>query len=433
METAFGRTNAQREEQQDSSGFSRLHGKIQRWIWEQGWTELRDAQERAIQPILDGQSDVLIGSATASGKTEAAFLPILSRLLEEKSSKPGVQALYLSPLKALINDQFDRLEALCEQLDIPVHRWHGDVAHFRKKRVLKKPSGILLITPESLESIHVNHAPGIPGLFGRLAYVVVDEIHSFIGTERGIQLQSLIHRVELTVRRRIPRIGLSATIGDMEMAAAFLRPQGRFPPRIIVSEAGGRIVQLLVRGYVQRMPETGDVVPEGEGENHNPGAGDDLAIARDLYGVLRGNSHLVFANSRQRVEVFADLLRRLCEKNRVPNEFWPHHGSLSKEIREDSEAALKESGRPATAVCTSTLEMGIDIGFVASIAQVGNPPSVAGMRQRLGRSGRREEPPSLRIYIQEPEITPFTPPAGFAPNRVGPDRCHDQPHGTTMV
>lgn len=393
---------------QSSSGFPLLHPKIQRWIWEQGWTDLHDAQEQAIKPILGGGTDVLIGSTTASGKTEAAFLPILSRLLVEEAGKNGVRVLYISPLKALINDQFDRLEDLCARLEIPVHSWHGDVSH--KKEVLKHPKGVLLITPESLESIHVNHGSKIPDLFGNLAYIVVDEIHSFIGTERGVQLQSLMHRIELVIRRRIPRIGLSATIGDMEMAAEFLRPRGRFPRQLIVAEAGEQIIQLLVRGYVQGTPLVkGNLLGNEEIQKNVSETGDDLAIAKDLYSVLRGQSHLIFANSRQRVEKIADLLRRLCQRDRVPNEFWPHHGSLSKEIREDAEAALKESGRPATAVCTSTLEMGIDIGFVASIAQVGNPPSVAGMRQRLGRSGRRGEPPVLRIYIQESDITPNTP------------------------
>ena len=395
---------------QDSSQFSLLHRKIQRWIWEQGWTELRDVQEQAIQPILSGQTDVLLGSTTASGKTEAAFLPILSYLLNEKNHKTGVRVLYISPLKALINDQYDRLHTLSEQLEIPVHRWHGDVGGSKKKKVQKNPSGVLLITPESLEAIHIKPETNISRLFGQLAFVVVDEIHSFIGTERGIQLQSLIHRIELTIRRPIPRIGLSATIGDMEMAAAFLRPRSDFPRQIIVSEAGGQIVHLSVRGSLKGMPKTDASSSEQEEKNHDAGTGDNLSIAQDLYHVLRGSSHLIFANSRQRVEIIADLLRRLCEQNRVPNEFWPHHGSLSKEIREDSEAALKESGRPATAVCTSTLEMGIDIGFVDSIAQIGPPPSVAGLRQRLGRSGRREKPPCLRVYIEEFSITPNTAP-----------------------
>lgn len=133
--------------------------------------------------------------------------------------------------------------------------------------------------------------------------------------------------------------------------------------------------------------------------------GSDLAIGESLFKTLRGSSNLIFANSRNRVEYFADLLRKMCEEQHVPNEFWPHHGSLSKELREEAEAAIKDKSRPVSIACTSTLEMGIDIGAVTSIAQVGVPPSVASMRQRLGRSGRRGDPAILRIYLQEEELT----------------------------
>ncbi|MBF0427791.1 MAG: DEAD/DEAH box helicase [Magnetococcales bacterium] len=387
------------------SGFELLHPKIQKWVWEKNWVELKDAQEQAIPPILTGSTDLLIGAATASGKTEAAFLPILSRLLTEESQQGvGVRVLYLSPLKALINDQFGRTESLCKQLDIPVYSWHGDVPQAKKRKVLKEPDGILLITPESLEAIHIVHGHNIQKLFGRLQYVVVDELHSFIGTERGVQLQSLLHRIELVVRRVIPRIGLSATLGDMEMAAQFLRPGNRFPYRIIQSSSGSPFIQLRIRGYLHQPPKP--VVREEEE------AGDLVfqSIAEDMYKVMRGKSHLIFANSRSDVEIIADYLRRLCERYGVPNEFWPHHGSLSKEIRESAEAALKDQSRPATAICTSTLEMGIDIGMVESVAQVGPPPSVASMKQRLGRSGRRGNPAALRVYIREDFITPQTSP-----------------------
>ena len=202
---------------QASSAFTQLHPKIQRWIWEQNWCELRDAQERAVGPILAGNRDLIIAAATASGKTEAAFLPICSVLLDAgvgpvpdppagplptehtTPNAPGVQLLYVSPLKALINDQYGRLDSLCEHLDIPVHRWHGDVAGSRKAKVLANPDGLLLITPESLEALLVIHGPKVGRIFGGLKYVVIDEMHSFLGAERGAQLQSLLHRVELAI------------------------------------------------------------------------------------------------------------------------------------------------------------------------------------------------------------------------------------------
>lgn len=236
-----------------SSGFNRLHALIQRWIWDQGWTDLRDIQERAIDPVLSGDRDVIIAAATAGGKTEAAFLPVCSRLVEEP--RGSIRALYISPLKALINDQFDRLERLCERLEIPVHRWHGDVSSGHKRQVLSEPAGILLITPESLEAQFVLRGTAISKLFASLDYVVVDELHSFIGTERGKQLQSLLSRLEFVLRRRIPRIALSATLGDMDLAAEFLRPDRRLACDILVSNESRQDVRLQIRGYRVKPPD----------------------------------------------------------------------------------------------------------------------------------------------------------------------------------
>ncbi|MBA3342481.1 MAG: DEAD/DEAH box helicase [Gemmatimonadaceae bacterium] len=389
-----------------SAGFGRLHKQIQRWVWDQGWAELRDIQEQAIEPILDGGRDVIIAAATAGGKTEAAFFPICSRIMAQPSG--SVRALYVSPLKALINDQFDRLERLCERLEIPVHRWHGDVSSSRKRAVLSDPDGILLITPESLEAFFVLRGTAIGKLFGRLDFVVVDELHSFIGSERGQQLQSLLSRIELVLRRRVPRIALSATLGDMDLAAEFLRPGRTLPCDILVSSEAGQEVRLQIRGYRVKPP---DPATERDGADVDPL--DDAAvpmIGAHLFQVLRGEDNLIFANSRRNVEIYGDHLRLMCEQERIPNEFWPHHGSLSKELREHAETVLKDPNTPASVVCTTTLEMGIDIGSVATIAQVGVPPTVAGLRQRLGRSGRRGEPSVIRIYIEEPEIEPDSPP-----------------------
>jgi ATP-dependent Lhr-like helicase len=383
----------------ESQAFFQLDEKIRRWIWDQRWTDLRDAQERAIPLVLAGDTDVIIAAATATGKTEAAFLPICSKLLAEENQNACV--VYISPLKALINDQFSRMEQLCEQLDIPVHPWHGDISSSKKRKFLKKPTGILLITPESVESLFVNHGISIPQIFTKLLYVVVDELHSFIGSERGQQLQSLLQRIEFSIQRKIPRIGLSATIGDMELASRFLRPNGDTDTELIVSTSSNQELQLLLRGYIQRQPL---LLSNDETKEDDQTDGSLLEIGENLFKTMRGESNLIFANSRNRVEFFADFLRRSCEKNHLPNEFWPHHGSLSKELREDAEAAIKDKTRPVSIVCTSTLEMGIDIGSVSSIAQVGVPPSVASMRQRLGRSGRRGDPAILRIYIQEAEL-----------------------------
>jgi ATP-dependent Lhr-like helicase len=399
---------------QRSAAFERLHERVRRWIWDQNWTELRDVQERTVHAILDGEADVLIAAATASGKTEAAFLPICSQLVDITSE--GFQVLYISPLKALINDQFRRLDELCEHLGVPVHRWHGDVATGKKQKSLREPQGILLITPESLEAMFVLRGPEVHRLLGGVRFVVVDELHAFMGVERGRQIQSLLHRLELAVRRRVRRIGLSATIGDMSLAAEFLRPGRSSAVDTIVSSEGDQELRLQVRGYERPIAASvgtgarsgpGDAAPIVSDEADSE---DDISIADHLFKVLRGTHNLVFANSRTQVEHFSDLLRRRCEALGVPNEFWPHHGNLSRELRQDVEAMLKERARPVTAVCTSTLELGIDIGNVSSVAQVGTPPSVAGLRQRLGRSGRRGDPAVLRVYIRENRITPESAP-----------------------
>ena len=397
-----------------SKAFDLLHREVQRWIWEQGWTELRDAQEASIEPILSGGRDVIISAATASGKTEAAFLPICSALLDREDD--SIQVLYVSPLKALINDQFERLEAMCEGLSIPVHRWHGDVGSGKKRQVLKDPDGLLLITPESLESMFVNHGTKIEGLLSDISYVVIDELHAFIGTERGKQLQSLLHRVELVLRRRVPRVALSATLGDMSLAAEFLRPGRAEAVRVIISSDEGQEVRLQLRGYRVMPPklsasEAGALGDQGiEVEIEDVTTGDAIEISTHLFDTLKGTDNLIYANRRRDVELYSDLLRRRAERARVPNEFYPHHGSLSKEIREDVETMLKSKTQPVNVVCTTTLELGIDVGDVASIAQIGPPPSVSSMRQRLGRSGRRGDPAVMRLYVQEPEVDDQTTP-----------------------
>jgi len=370
---------------------------------------MRDAQERAVPALVDADRDVIIAASTAAGKTEAAFLPILTNLLNH--SEPAGAVLYISPLKALINDQWDRLTRLCERLELPVVAWHGDVAASKKQRFLKSPEGVLLITPESLEALFVSKGTGLTGAFQNLRYIVIDELHAFIGSERGKQLQSLMQRVEIVVGRDLPRVGLSATLGEMSLAQAFLRPDRPDGITVVESKSSGQELKLQVRGYVAKPMQR--VVADyalhasaDDGAETDDTSGTPAAIAGHLYEVLRGHNNLVFPNKRQDVEWFADRLRSLCENDGVPNEFWPHHGSLSKELRQDAEQALKAGDTPATAVCTTTLELGIDIGNIRTVAQIGCPPSVASLRQRLGRSGRRAgEPAMLRAYCQERALT----------------------------
>ena len=387
-------TNSPHSEFNAAASFFKLDERIQRWIWEKEWPSLYDVQARAIEPILAGDIDVIIAAPTAFGKTEAAFFPVLTKILQTKRS--GIRTIYLSPLKALINDQFERLEFLCEHLEVPVHRWHGDVAGSKKQQVLKSPTGVLLMTPESLEALFINHGTKISRLFEGLEYIVVDEAHAFIGTERGRQLQSLMHRLERQINRSVQRIALSATLSDLTIAAEFLRPGKVREVCPVESKDTSFQIKAQVRGYLQREPASKSDIP--------PDVSDE--IAKHLFDNLRGSHNMIFANSRSKVEDYADRLRSLSEREHVQDEFTVHHGSLSSEIRADVESRLRDRERPCTVVCTSTLEMGIDVGAMKSVAQMATPPSVSALRQRVGRSGRRMgESAILRMYSVEAEVT----------------------------
>lgn len=385
-----------------SSSFERLHPLIQKWIWREGWTELKDAQEQAIPVILRKNKDVIIAAATASGKTEAAFLPILTQLLS--TEKQGV-VLYISPLKALINDQWGRLQRLCEELKIPVTPWHGDISDGPKKKFFKNPQGVVLITPESLEAMLMNRGGSIATFFERLEYCVLDEAHAFIGSERGKQVQSLLARIEQVLGRDVIRVGLSATLGEMSLAAEFLRPSRPDNVEIIISKDSNQGLKVLVKGYRNAPMAVEDALQQSSAKAELPTAAEAQMVS-DMYLACKGSHNLIFPNSRRDVERLTDQLNQLCDNAGAPREFWPHHGSLSRALREDTEAALKNHNQPATGVCTTTLELGIDIGDVESIGQKGPAPSVASLRQRLGRSGRRAGKPSiLRCYCLENELT----------------------------
>ena len=363
-----------------SASFDLLDEHVRRWIWRQGWTSLKDIQENAIPVVLAGNSDVIISASTAGGKTEAAFLPILTAILQSDKSF-GYQVLYVSPLKALINDQYRRLSDITAEMGIDVIPWHGDIDAARKKRSLKNPNGIVIITPESLESFLINRERFVMGAFSSLQYVVIDELHSFIGTERGKQLQSLLSRIEQVTRRHIPRIAMSATFSDYDAVKYFLRNDGSMPCAIPPQGDRNHEIKILVKEYISSKDV--DI---------------SVPISQEIYNNLRGSNNLVFTNNRIDAEEYAVKLSDLCEENGVPNEFRVHHGSISKIERESVERDLQKGEHPVTAFCTSTLELGVDIGKVKSIAQIGTASSVSGLRQRLGRSGRRNEPSILRVF-----------------------------------
>lgn len=382
-----------------ADGYNRLHPEIQRWIREEGWTELREVQERSVHTILDGQGDVLISASTAAGKTEAAFLPILTMVSERKSQ--GLSVLYISPLKALINDQHRRLEVLSDRMEIPVVRWHGDAPQAAKQQTIKNPCGVALITPESIEALFVRRPMAARKLLGTLDFVVIDELHAFLKGPRGLQLHSLLRRIDAISPKRPRRVGLSATLGDPALAAEWLEPGSPSSVTLVETLFGAPELRMQVRAIIEpREVES----PNGHEDPGHPTALD--VIADHAFKTLRGENNLLFAGSRSRVEALSDRLRSRSDEVGVPNEFFPHHGSLSKELREELELRLKKAELPTTAIATTTLELGVDIGSVKSVAQVGAPRSLASLRQRLGRSGRRKGVPAiLRIYVREPELS----------------------------
>lgn len=371
--------------------FKRLAPPLQRALWELGWKALRETQVEALPLILDTWDDVVISAATAAGKTEAAFLPLLTRLWQGKSplnskgesgtdsaGSPRGVILYVAPVKALINDQVERLQLFCERMDIPVYPWHGDVGQSSRKRFFTDPRGVVLITPESLESMLFRRGADLRRIFAEIQAVVVDELHAFIGNVRGRQLQSLLHRLEAQLGQRVQRIGLSATLGDMGLAAEFLRPGHGDAVNIVATPGEKRNVQLAVKAILQ--PNT---ITQTAQDAH-------WTIADELFERLRGANYLVFPAGLGMVEFYADALRKHCEDAGLPVTYFPHHGRLAKSEREETESELKRGNLPVSAICTTTLEMGIDIGAIKGVVQIGAPQTVASLCQRIGRAGRRE-------------------------------------------
>jgi ATP-dependent helicase Lhr and Lhr-like helicase len=382
--------------------FDRLHPSIQKVLWDMKWGSLRDLQVDAIGAWFDGTSDFILMANTASGKTEAAFLPVVSSIAGDEGAG-SVRVLYVAPLKALINDQCRRVEDLCGRANISVHRWHGDVSQDKKHNLVESPSGVLLITPESLESLLMRRGPDLRRVFQKLEAVIIDEMHAFLDNERGRQLCCQLARLE-KLRKDLPktrRLGLSATLGSgengLERAKKWLQG-GRASDVLIVESKGARSIELVIKAFVQ---EAVNPAPSGATEEQEEDLSAGLiSVAQHILDNLRGRTNLVFCNRKAQIEILADFLRQLCERNSLPNEFLVHHGSLSKPIREHTEQEL-HSGRPTTALCSSTLELGINVGDVHSVGQVEPPHSVSALKQRLGRSGRKEGT-SSRLWLYVP-------------------------------
>ena len=451
--------------------FSRYAPFIRDFIYENGWESLRKVQREAAGVLFDSEENLLLCSATASGKTEAAFFPILTLLCEKPSLSFGV--LYIAPLKSLINDQFSRMEQLLRMSDLPLFHWHGDVAASHKTKALKEPRGILQITPESLESMLINRKNDIPRLFGDLRFIVLDELHSVMNSDRGRQIACQIARLDRLLGFHPRRVGLSATLGDKAAAAEFLgagsgretaytssgedKPAWRLgiahffiqndhfnqvvqnPSVVADTEAsdGGRLLPPSVSGappHGEELPE--EIAPAYPAVEYPAGYEDLQALMEKqsalrsgsalrgglpgkaafdpgyeyLYESSRNRACLLFSNSREETEYVTATLRQIADAKGEEDRFLIHHGNLSAALREETETKLKNgNGKKYVACATVTLELGIDIGVLERILHNGAPNSVSGFLQRLGRSGRRGAPPEMVMVLREETPLPNAP------------------------
>ena len=356
--------------------FYRLAPFIQDYIYRNKWEELRDIQVAAAEVIFDSEDNLLLTSGTASGKTEAAFLPVITQLWENPSGSVG--ALYVSPLKALINDQFERLEELLKEADIPVTKWHGDASPSAKKKLIKNPRGIMQTTPESLESLLMRNSANAFRLFSDLRFVIIDEVHYFMDNDRGLQLLSVLERLQRIIGFVPRRIGLSATLGDCTNAEKWLCMGTNAPCVTPKVRDKNRKVRLSVRFF-----------PIAEKIPHS----DSKTLLEHYYEYLYESTHgrrcIMFSNSKGEVEENIAHMKRLSEKNHGNDCYLVHYANISPALREFAEKRMKSGELPVCTGATVTLELGIDLGHLERIVQTGCPLTVSGLVQRLGRTGRR--------------------------------------------
>ena len=340
-----------------ASGFDRLSGALQYQIVNTlGFASLRPVQELTIDAVLDGD-DCIVLAPTAGGKTEAAFFPLLSKMTDEDWRPTSV--LYLSPIRALLNNQEDRVQRFAGLVGRRSFKWHGDVGDGERHRFLDEPADILLTTPESLEAMLLS--PRIPArqVFAGLRAVVIDEIHAFADDDRGAHLASVLERLSRYAGRELQRIGLSATVGNPEEILAWLRGGSARRGRII-DPGGERKKPDIALDYVGSIESAATVID----------------------ALHRGKKRLVFVDSRRGAE---ELGRHLADRGVLT---FVTHGSLSVTVRQDAEKAFAE-GDSCVIVATSALELGIDVGDLDHVLQIDAPATVASFLQRMGRTGRR--------------------------------------------
>ena len=370
--------------------FSGLPYFLKEYIHTSKWTEFRDIQLRAFEVLLGSKDHLLLSSGTSSGKTEAAMFPVIASLYADPPKSVGV--LYISPLKALIDDQFGRLTLVLRDSNIKLTSWHGEAETGMKDSLRRDPSGILQITPESLQGLVYGDRDEAKRLFGDLRFIIIDEVHSFMESDRGIQLLCCLERLQRVTGVCARRIGLSATLSDLSTAESWLSASTGVPT---VSEVCPAEQKRQVRILYSRIP--------GEDIDTNSAAR-KLAVGRmymRMFHETEGRSSIVFVNSRITAERTGRSLAKMAERMGSKMRVFVHHGSVSKESRKAAEEYLKGGHSDVTTVATSTLELGVDIGSLDTVVQIGPPHSCSSLLQRMGRSGRRGGSQSLVLFCND--------------------------------
>lgn len=339
------------------SAFARFPARLQEAIVARlGWTSLRPVQELAGEAILDGKNAVVL-APTAGGKTEASMFPALAGLVEREPL--GVGVIYIAPIKALLNNQEARLGTYAEMVGLRRFVWHGDVSDLDKRKFVKEPSEILMTTPESLEVMLISSRLPADRLFQDLRLVVIDEVHALAGTDRGAHLMSVLERLAPLSQNDVQRVGLSATVGNPDEILRWLKGSSRREGAVVDPPKLPTKRQLAV-GLYEHV----------------------LALADDAAHRAAGKKSLFFCQSRSLTESVSERMRGRSV------DVFVHHSSVSLEERKAAEERFA-NGTNACIVCTSTLELGIDVGDLDAVFQANAPSSVSSFLQRMGRTGRR--------------------------------------------
>lgn len=353
------------------SNFEMLHQNIQNGIIKKlGWKSLTPVQEKTIPEIINGKNLIVL-APTAGGKTEAAFLPILSEVMTKELTP--VSVLYISPIKALLNNQEERLRELSSFIYGDVFKWHGDVEKTNKNKFIKNKAHVLMITPESLEVILMNKLANKEELFKDLHYIVIDEIHAFAESERGTHLMALIERVQKFSNYDIQRIGLSATVGNPDKLLEWLQGSSTREKSVVYPGGEKKNKKIEIRFCKDEEERTQEILKR-----------------------IVSRKALVFSNNRKD----AELLKLRMEKENIDS--YIHHSSINKFFREKTEESFK-IGKTNTIIATNTLELGIDIGALDVVLHLEMPSSVSSFLQKLGRTGRREGKVSHFVFLPSNE------------------------------